>query len=224
MADIKTFHDSVKSGDLEKVRSFVAEDPSLLNAKSDVGQSAILLAKYYGRPEIAEYLLSLGPQLDAFTAAAVGREDIVFAELNRDPALIATHSADGWTPLHLAAYFGHKKLAERLIERGAEVDARSTNAMKNTPLHAAAAGRQSDLIRLLLVEGADANARQEGGWTAIHAAAQNGDREIVEILLAHGADVKARADNNQSAMDLALLKGRQNVAALLDELTGDAAQ
>ena len=129
------------------------------------------------------------------------------AELDRDPALIAAHSTDGWTPLHLAAFFGHKELAIRLLERGAEVDARSANAMKNTPLHAATAGRKTELVKLLLDEGADTNARQEGGWTALHAAAQNGDREIVEMLVAHGADLKARADNNQSALDLALTEG-----------------
>lgn len=222
MADVNSFHASVKSGDLEAVRAALDDDPSLLNAKNDAGQSAILLSCYYGQRDVAEYLLGLGPELDVFTAAAVGRQDCVLKELDRDPALIGTHSRDGWTPLHVAAFFGQEELALKLIERGAEVDARSTNAMKNTPLHAAAAGRKLDLVRLLLQEGANANASQEGGWTALHAAAQNGDREIVELLLANGADLNARADNQQNALDLALLKGRQDVAKLLGALGAGA--
>lgn len=222
MADVNTFHASVKNGDLAAVRSALSENPALLNARNDAGQPAILLSCYYGQQDIAKYLLSLGPELDVFTAAAVGRQEFVLKELDRDPALIGTHSKDGWTPLHIAAFFGHEALALKLIERGAEVDVRSTNAMKNTPLHAAAAGRKFDSVRLLLKEGANPNASQEGGWTALHAAAQNGDREIVELLLANGADLNARADNQQNALDLALLKGRQDVAKLLGALAAGA--
>ena len=218
MSDLTAFHQQVKSGNLESVRSSLAENPSLLNAKNEAGQSALLLSKYYGREDVAAHLLSLHPALDVFTAAAVGDTGTMMRELDRDPALIESYSTDGWTPLHVAAFFGYKESAEKLIERGANVEARSTNAMKNTPLHAAAAGRKLDLVKLLIEEGASVNARQEGGWTALHAAAQNGDREIVELLIAHGADLNARADNNQGALDLALMKGCQEVAELLTEL------
>jgi ankyrin repeat protein len=218
MSDVKTLHEQVKSGDLTGVRATLAGNPDLLNAKNDAGQCALLLSQYYGRPEVAEYLLTLGPALDIFTAAATGRTDAVLSELDRDPALIGAHSTDGWTPLHLAAFFGRKDLAQSLIERGAEVDAQSMNPMKNTPLHAATAGKKADLVKLLLEEGANANARQEGGWTPLHGAAQNGDREIIEVLLAHNADLKARADNNQGPLDLALQKGHEDVAAMLQQL------
>lgn len=218
MADLKTFHESVKAGNLDQVRALLDEDPSLLDQENETGQTAVLLSKYYGRSDVTDYLLNLHPKLDVFTAAALGSEDVVLRELDRDPALIAAHSSDGWTPLHLAAFFGHRNMALRLIERGAEVDARSTNAMKNTALHAAAAGRKPELVKLLLEEGANPNATQEGGWTALHGAAQNGDRDIVETLVAHGANLKARAANNQSALDLALQKGREEIAGLLEQL------
>jgi ankyrin repeat protein len=221
MTDLNVFHGSVKAGDLDAVRAALVENPALLNAKNESGQTAILLSKYYGQTGVTEHLLSLNPDLDIFTAAAVGRQEVVFQELERDPSLTAAHSTDGWTPLHLAAFFGHKPLAMALIARGAEVDSRSTNAMKNTPLHAAAAGRKADLVELLVREGADANARQEGGWTALHAAAQNGDREIVALLIANGADVKTRADNDQCALDFALIKGHQEIAELLVQLSGE---
>jgi ankyrin repeat protein len=217
MTDLNLFHGNVKAGNLDAVRAALVDAPALLNAKNEAGQSAVLLSKYYGQARVTEHLLSLNPSLDIFTAAAVGLQELVLQELDRDPVLIAAHSADGWTALHLAAFFGHKPLAMAVIARGADVNARATNAMKNTPLHAAAAGRKADLVELLLHEGADANATQEGGWTALHAAAQNGDRGIVALLIANGADSKMRADNHQCALDLALMKGHQEIVDLLVE-------
>jgi ankyrin repeat protein len=200
------------------VRESLAHDPSLLDIPSETGQSALLLAKYYRQEETAAYLLSLTPKLDVFLACAAGRTDIVMAEIDRDPALLEARSSDGWTPLHLAAFFGHDDLVKALLDRGASIEARSTNAMKNTPLHAASGGRHLSTIRLLLEDGANANATQEGGWTALHAAAQNGDRETLELLLTHGADLGARAANNQTALDLALTRGHQDLATFLDAL------
>jgi uncharacterized protein len=217
MPDLKSFHEHVKGGDLVRVQAAVAEDPSLLDATNEAGQSAFLLAKYYGQQQTADYLLGLNPKLSVFDACVAG-VDLALEEVDRDRSLLGAHSPDGWTPLHLAAFFGHADLAAALLKRGASVDARSTNAMRNTPLHAAVAGRRIEVIRLLLARNADVNARQEGGWTALHGAAQNGDRDAVEALLAHGADANARAENNQAPLDLALMKGHQGIAALLEEL------
>ena len=62
---------------------------------------------------------------------------------------------DGWTPLHLAAFFGHLDAARALIDAGADIDAFSRNGLTNTPLHAATAGRHGDVALLLVEHGAD---------------------------------------------------------------------
>jgi uncharacterized protein len=218
MRDLNSLHTQIKQGDLAGVRAALAVDASLLDASNESGQNAFLIAKYYRQAEIAEYLLGLGPKLDLFSLCAAGRVNAIIEAIDRDPSLLEAHSGDGWTPLHLAAFFGHAEVASALLDRGADVNARSTNAMKNTPLHAAAAGNNTELMRLLLERGADANATQQGGWTALHAAAQSGNREMLELLLAHGAHVNTRAENNQAALDLALTKGHQDLARLLEEL------
>ncbi|MFL6352830.1 MAG: ankyrin repeat domain-containing protein [Bryobacteraceae bacterium] len=215
---MNSLHNQVRQGDLAAVRASLALDRSLLDAANDSGQNAFLLAKYYRQPEIAEYLLSLEPKLDFFSSCVAGRTVAVTDEIDQNGSLLKAHSDDGWTPLHLAAFFAYPDLANALLDRGADVDARSTNSMRNTPLHAAAAGGSIDLMRLLLERGADANAVQEGGWTALHAAAQSGHREMVEVLLAHGAHVNTRAENNQAPLDLALTKRHQEIARLLEEL------
>lgn len=218
MPDVSTFQEQVKKGDLMGVQASLAEDPSLLDATNISGQSALLLAKYYRQEPIADYLLSLNPKLDVFNAAAAGRVSSVMEQIETDGALLEAHSTDGWTPLHLAVFFGHPELSNALLNRGADVNSRSTNPMKNTPLHAAAAAGRVDLVELLLKHGADVNATQEGGWTALHSAAQAGNRAMVEVLMANGAHLNARAANDQGPLDLALMHGREDVATLLEQL------
>jgi ankyrin repeat protein len=218
VADLKLFHDRIKSGDLASVRAMLLADPALLDERNESGQAAFLLASYYQQAEIADYLLTLNPHLDVYLATVAGRVDEMLTALDKDSSLLESHSSDGWTPLHLAAFFGRQEAAAALLARGANVDARSTNQMRNTPLHAAAAGRRFPLVKLLLENGANVNATQSGGWTALHGAAQSGDRALVELLLAHQAQVHPRAENGQTALDLALLKGHQEIVELLGEL------
>src|SRR5579875_1212003 len=173
MRDLQSFHERVKSGDLAGVKEALRNDPDLLDAKNSHGQSAFLMAKYYRREQVAAYLLSLHPQLDFFSACAAGRTAEVLEQIDRDGTLLEARNPDGWSPLHLVAFFGHTELAKGLLNRGANVDGRSGNALQNTPLHAAAAGGSIDVMRLLLENGADVNARQQpGGWTALHTASR----------------------------------------------------
>lgn len=212
---VQELFDAIKGDDIFGLTSMVNADPALVDAVNDNGVCAVMFATYYGRKEAAQLLVSSGARVDAFLASALGDVARLGKALEADPAVISKYSVDGWTPLHLAAFFGQKAAAELLIAEGASVLARSTNAMNNHPLHAAAAGRSRDLVALLLEHGAEVNATQHGGWTALHAAAQNSDAEMVKVLLANGADVAIRADNNQNALDLALGKGAQQVVDLL---------
>ena len=211
------FFEAVKTGDTDQVAALIDADPSLLSARDDAGLGAYAVARYNRKDDVARLLLERGVELDIFSAAMAGREQRLAELLEHDGGLVNTYSADGWTPLHLASFFGNLACARTLVDHGADVNARSRSAMQNMPLHAAASARSLAIVELLVDRGADVNARQHGGWTALHAAALNGDVETARILIAHGADVKARADNQQNALDLALTRGHQNVVDLLDQ-------
>ena len=211
------FFDAVRSGDVGTMQALAEAEPVVMSSRDERGIDAYMAARYARQTEAAEWLLGHGFVCDVFSAAVVGNTDRLSELLAHDRSLATSYSADGWTPLHLAAFFGSRGAAEVLMAAGANVNARSRNAMQNAPLHAAAAGKSLEVARLLVANGADVNAIQEGGWTALHAAAQNGDTEMALLLISFGSRVKAAATNGQTPLDLALTGGRAEMVNLLDE-------
>jgi len=155
-----------------------------------VDVSPILQARYEGREDDLAALLASGPELDVFEAAAVGETERLRALVADDPELVAAWSEDGFTPLHLAAYFGHVDGVRLLLEAGAEVGAVARNDLGVQPLNSAAASQVESarvaVAGLLLDAGADPNAEIAGGYRPLDAAQQNGDEELAALLRDRG--------------------------------------
>jgi ankyrin repeat protein len=171
-----------------------------------------MLARYRSNRAVSDALLAADPDLDVHEAAAFGYLDRLRERLEEEPSPVASLSADGYTALHLAAFFAKPEAARTLLEAGAPVDVVARNEMRVQPLHSAAAGHQVEICRLLLAAGADVNARQAGGFSPLHEAAQNGDPEMVELFLSAGADPNATTDDGRSPADLADAAGHPDVA------------
>lgn len=207
--------EAIAGGDLDRVRKLVADDAALAGARDAQGLSAVTQARYHGHDNIVEALLEAGPELDVFEAAAVGRIERVRELVESDPALVSAFSPDGFTPLHLAAFFGHPDIARLLVEHGADTQAVARNPMRVMPLHSAAAARQFEIAKLLVDRGADVNASQERGFTPLHEAAQNGDVALTRLLLERGADREQATEDGRRATDFAAARGHEEVLALL---------
>jgi ankyrin repeat protein len=206
------FH-AIMADDVEAVEQMLDSVSDL--ASRHHGQSPVLLAVYRHRAEILRTLLARRPELDIFEASAAGELETVRAWLARRPDLVSAYSDDGFTPLHLAAFFGHEEIAQRLLDAGARVDAVTRNDLENMPLHAAAAGAYLEICALLLERGAPVDAQQQGGFTALHAAARRGDRRLAELLVAHGAHAGIETDTGKDAADLAYEFDHDELAAYL---------
>ncbi len=215
MATPEDVLEAIRAGERDRLQALLDEDPALASARDRAGISALLHATYRGQTDMLAALLACRPRLDIFEAAALGRTEVAAARLDEDPAAATAVAGDGFTALHLAAYFAHPDVVALLLERGADPCAVASNAARVTPLHSAAAGRSVEVVRLLLHHPVDVNARQQGGWTALHEAALLGDADMVRLLLGRGAAAQAASDDGKLPLELALAKGHGEAADLL---------
>lgn len=74
----------------------------------------------------------------------------------------------GWTPLHEACSHGWHDVALRLIQSGANMNARGLD--NDTPLHDAASNGHVKVAKLLVERGADITAKNSKGKTPIDVA------------------------------------------------------
>ena len=132
----------------------------------------------------------------AVSIATLSVGEAVFAQ-DRDGAM-----------LHEAAGRGERAAVLRLLDRGADIDARDEQG--RTALHRAAGscfqvGQRicRGVVAALLDRGADVDARDAGGSTPLHLAAGWYDSGVVVELLRRGADVDARDDEGRTPLHVA---------------------
>lgn len=189
-----TIFESIRTGDVDAVRSAVHNDPSAAAARDGNGLSAVRSALYAHRQDVADILLEAQPELDVFDVAATGDVDRLTELLEADGDLVGAWSEDGFNPLHLASFFGRGTAVRLLLERGADVGAVARNPMSVQPLHSAVAAGSIEAVAALLVAGADPNARQEGGFTPLMAAERDDEEgDMARLLKDHGAEESATA-------------------------------
>jgi ankyrin repeat protein len=194
---------AIESGDQTKVETLLDAQPALAETRDGTGLSPVRAALYRRHPELVRPILKAQPTLDVFDAAAVGDVDRLRSLLDDEPDLVNSVSTDGYTPLHLAAFFGQPKIVELLLARSADTDAVAANGSNLRPLNSAAAAGHASIAHLLLDHGAEVDPRQNLGFTPLHSAAHNGDRVMAHLLLERGADPGAKTDDGRTAADLA---------------------
>jgi len=199
---------AIQIDDVDAVKMLLDGHPDLAVAKDENGNSPLIIAAYYGRVAIVQAILDRGVRPNIFEACAAGLTAEVEKMLKENPRLVSERSHDGWTPLHLAAFFGRLEVVKMLLDAGASMLTISSNNESNLPINAAAAGRRNDVVRLLVARGCPPDARaSDTGYTALHLAANNGNVELVEFLLQSGADRSLKTGSGETADDLAVKQG-----------------
>jgi len=152
-----TFHEAVACGDLEGVKDFLAQEPTLLNQASPDGFPPLCLACYFGQRANASYLLEAGADINA----------------------VATNGSN-IQALHAAVAKNDVQICEWLLEKGAAVNATQTQGV--TALHSAVHRGNMTMIKLLVQHGADKQAKMDNGDTPISIAEREGQKEILTYL------------------------------------------
>ncbi len=116
-------------------------------------------------------------------------------------------NAKGESALMLAAIKGQQAIAEKLIQRGADV-----NKTGWTPLHYAASGDHLPMISLLLENHAYIDAESPNHTTPLMMAAMYGTAAAVKLLIEEGADPQLKNEQGLTAIEFAQRANRQDVA------------
>ncbi|CAG8235818.1 unnamed protein product [Penicillium salamii] len=148
------------------------------------------VASAYGSPEIVDFLLDAGADIEETTDA-------------------------GSTLLHLAARNGCDENLRILFKRGAKplIDAPMND--RNTPLIEGVWGGNIGTCQLLIAQGADVGLNGSQGRTALMFAASEDRAEIIDLLLEAGADVDQVCDAQWTALNYAVKLNRHKSTKLL---------
>jgi ankyrin repeat protein len=117
-------------------------------------------------------------------------------------------------PIHDAVYAGDFAEVKRLIDNGADVNARG-DRIEWTPLRMAVQFNNSKMIKLLIKKGADLEIQDSDSLTALHVAVQIGLTEVAKLLIEKGADIDARAENGWTPLRIAVQRNKAEMTKML---------
>jgi ankyrin repeat protein/predicted TIM-barrel fold metal-dependent hydrolase len=168
---------------------------------------------------------------------AVDAGDLTKVKMFIQEGIDVNTKVHGCTPLHCAARHGHKQVAELLIAKGADVNAKDTRG--RTPIDLAINQGRKEIAKLLASKSSDVSlqiaayigdlqrvqkfidggtnldANDQKGQTALCYTAKAGQIAVAKLLIANGADVNAgewtplqeAAYHSREMVELLLAKG-----------------
>ena len=154
----EVFFQAVKDNNIAKVKEAIAKDPTLVKATTTdgIGETALAIASFGGKTEIAEFLLQ--NKADPNAADSYGVVPIIgAARMNRGPVI------------------------ELLIKNKADVNYKKKTSSE-TALHYAAEFDSPDAAKVLLANGADKTAKDAEGKTPFDIATEKKNEKVLEVL------------------------------------------
>jgi len=214
------------NGHLDMVRFLLENGAEVNPGYNDYGWHPPLnAAARKGHLEIVNLLIDAGADLEAFTYAESANrpihdalwgayahegdttKNIVKALIDAGADVNAPDGSQGITALSIACRNGNERIAEYLIEIGAEV--------KEGCVSSAANNRSHGLVELLVSKGGNIN---DKNGDALRQAAWYGDTEGIELYLNLGANPALTNDKGETALDIAKSRGHQEIVDALSKV------
>jgi ankyrin repeat protein len=170
-----TIFELIDEGDADGIRALLADDAAARDLRNGEGRSPLLHAVYRGRGPAFDAILEAGVSTDPWDRLIGGCADGI-----PEPD---TRTADGFTPLHLAALVDNAPAATALLAAGAEPNVVATASFARvTPLGTCAFSGAVGVARVLLEAGADPHIGEDGAYTVEAEAIARGNEELLTLI------------------------------------------
>eukprot|EP00958_Prasinococcus_capsulatus_P024297 scaffold3768_cov376-Prasinococcus_capsulatus_cf.AAC.12 len=167
----------------------------------DCGSCRYLLIQWAAlnnKPEMVEYLVGVGVDVNA-KDSNMGQAALHWAAVNdgiealdalvKGGAMVTQIDPSGFTCLHVAAQYGHKRFLYRLVKLYKQ-DVHLVDGSGRSCLHWAAYKGHPKLVELLLFLGAEVSQQDTPeSFTPLHWAALKGNLEVSNILMRQGTQM-----------------------------------
>ncbi|XP_022789121.1 ankyrin repeat domain-containing protein 50-like [Stylophora pistillata] len=163
------------------------DEESAINCSNAAGRWPLHEAVYYNNYDALQAMLAAGLNMS------------VRCNLRpRTSCLIQKCCPCEFTPLHIAAKYGHHSAVQLLITEKADLNAEDCNG--STPLHIASCHGMVSIINLLVKSGGNINSRSFNGSTPFHSAAACFATSAFWLLLDLGSDFFAKDSKDMTAL------------------------
>ena len=216
-------YEAAWSGNLDRVKALIKENPDLLHIKSEEGYNPLHSATTYNQKEVVKFLIDAGADKNVANlwgktpfhrAAERGYLEIVEILLEAG-ADINIKDKRGWTPLRWAISNGQKEVTELLLRRGAELNFIQSDY--DRLLHEAADSGYEKLVKLILDKEPDVYSLNNRGGTLLHSAAFGDLKNLAELMVKKEFNIEAKNYYGMTPLHIAAYKGNKDVVEFLIE-------
>ncbi|XP_048246498.1 ankyrin repeat domain-containing protein 50-like [Haliotis rufescens] len=204
-------HWACYGGHVAMVKHVVSKNMVDINSKGRDGRTPLMCAAREGKSRIFDFLVSRGGLPSGIDkdgnnilllACLGGNGKIVKYIISHDDVDINGRGQSGRTPLMAAAYKGHGKVFDLLVDK--EADLTLVDDAGDNVLHVACLGGHVKIVsRVLDLDRVDINIQGQCRRTPLMMAARLEHNEIFHLLESEGADASLLDDENNTILHLA---------------------
>lgn len=190
-----------------------------VNSRNSEGDTALFMAVQKNKKQLGELLLA--KNADIFATNNKNQSPLSLALSNGADVMdwlitsqtIKATDGSGNTALHYAAEWELSDAVSKLIQKGADSEAKNANG--ETPIFCAAKTDNPLVIEELVKNGCKLNVRDNLGSTPLHTAVRWGNAKSAKTLIELGADINAQNVSGKSPLSEAAISGKIEMARLL---------